>query len=124
MTAEQRRRQEQEEEEDLPSRIQALQDYFDSVHEYIDGGRSPRDLRMEAMIPYVQGEKPVLMRVRTAATIRAAVDFAVRNDLQVILAGAAEAWLETDLLVREGIPVLIPPAGRSTLGANTPTQSY
>ena len=104
--------------------MQALEDYFKAVHDYIENGQSPRDLQMEALIPYATGEKPVILRVRNASTIRAAVDFAKRNKLKVILSGASDAWREAELLARENIPVLIPPAGRSTLSANNTTEDY
>jgi imidazolonepropionase-like amidohydrolase len=76
------------------------------------------------MEPYVRRQKPVLLRVRNAATIRAAVDFAKRNRLTVILGGATDAWKEADLLARERIPVIIEPAGRVALGANSPTADW
>ncbi|MCH7903497.1 MAG: amidohydrolase family protein [Armatimonadetes bacterium] len=114
----------EEQERELPRRIKALDEYFQKALEYAKNRPSERDLQLEAMIPYVTGQKPVLLRVRSAATIRAAVDFAKRNNLRVILAGAAEAWREAEMLARENIPVLIPPAGRSTLSANNTTNEY
>ena len=79
---------------------------------------------MEAMQPYVKGEKPIMMQTRTASTIRAAVDFAKRNKVKVILTGAAEAWKEAALLAREDVPVIIPVAGLSNLSANNPTNAW
>ncbi len=109
--------------DELPAQIRSLQEYFDSVKEYMED-HDATDLRMEAMIPYVKGEKPVLMRVRNAASIRAAVDFGKKNGLRVILAGAEEAWLEAEMLAREKVPVIIPPAGESTLSAVTTTRAW
>jgi len=111
-------------EAELPARIKELDAYFDKAKEYLAGPRSPRNESYEAMEPYVRRQKVVLLRVRNAASIRAAVDFAKRNRLKVVLSGAAEAWKEADLLARERIPVIIEPAGRVALGANTTTTDW
>lgn len=111
-------------ESELPARIKELDTYISNARDYLAGPRFPRDERYEAMEPYVRRQKPVLLRVRNAATIRAAVDFAKRNRLNVILGGANDAWKEADLLARERIPVIIEPAGRVALGANSPTADW
>lgn len=82
------------------------------------------DLGMEAMVPYVTGKAPVMLRVRSAASIRAAVAFAKKYNLKVVLAGAADAWKEAELLKKENIPVIIQPAGRSTLSSNAPANDW
>lgn len=102
----------------------ALQKLFDDVKAYADSPRFPRNLRFEAMMPYAQGKSLVVLRVRNAASIRAAVEFAKKNGLKVALEGADEAYRETALLKKENIPVIINPAGRSTLGANSPVNDY
>ncbi|MEI8282151.1 MAG: amidohydrolase family protein, partial [Armatimonadota bacterium] len=100
----------------------AVEAYFDQSIAYMRNRRSdpamPIDLGMEAMIPYLRGEKLVVLSTRNAASIRAAVAFAQKYHLKAALSGASEAWKETDLLRKSGIPVIISPAGASTLGAN------
>ncbi len=110
--------------EQITERIKELDDYFAKAREYASTNPAVKDLRMEAMRPYVNGEKPVVMAARTAATIRAAVDFAKRNKLKVVLTGAAEAWKEAELLARENIPVVFTPWGESCLSANAPTSQW
>ncbi len=66
----------------------------------------PRDLRLEAMAPYVAGELPVVIHADSAPDIRRAVEFARRRRLEAILAGGRESWQVADLLAREDIPVL------------------
>ena len=101
----------------------AVEGYFDKALAYWlerKGDPSkPLDLKYEAMVPYLLGQKPVILSARSAAAIRSAVAFAKKFKLKAVLSGANEAWKETALLKASGIPVLIPPAGRSTLGANT-----
>ena len=101
----------------------AVESYFDKSIKYMNDRKvdssTPIDLGMEAMIPYIKGEKLVVLSVRNAATIRSAVAFAQKYHLKAALSGASEAWKETALLKRSGIPVIISPAGASLLGANT-----
>ena len=110
--------------EQISERIKELDDYFKKARDYAQNPPDEVDLRMEAMKPYVLGERPVLLTARNAATIRAAVDFGKRNNIKVILTGAAEAWKEAAMLAREKVPVVIPVAGLSTLSANNPTNDW
>lgn len=87
-------------------------------------GTIPVDLRLEAMLPYVNGQAPVLLRVRSASSIRSAVAFAEKHGLKAVLAGAPDAWKEAKLLVDKKIPVLINPAGLSTLSSNAPANDW
>ena len=108
----------------VSQRIKDLEDYIAKAREYGSTKHEKRDLTMEAMQPYVNGERPMLLQARTAATIRSAVDFAKRNKVKVILTAAAEAWKEADLLAREKIPVVLPAPGLSTLSANGTTTAW
>ncbi|MCU0315410.1 MAG: amidohydrolase family protein [Fimbriimonadaceae bacterium] len=85
---------------------------------------APKNVRLEAMLPYVRGERPLVLTTRTAASIRSAVAFAEKYKLKVILRGASEAWREAPLLRQAGIPVILTPAGKSTLSANLTDQPY
>lgn len=100
-----------------------LDEYFDQVREYRRqreaDPNTPRNLSFEAMYPYLDGERLLILRARNAASIRAAVAFAQKHNIKVALSEASEAWREAKLLADSGIPVILNPAGRSTLGANT-----
>ncbi len=106
----------------------AVEAYFDKSIEYMKLRKAepstPVDLGMEAMIPYLKGERLVVLTTRNAASIRAAVAFAQKYRLKAALSGAVEAWKETALLKRSRIPVIINPAGASTLGANTTVNAW
>jgi hypothetical protein len=95
-----------------------LQKAFDAAREYAKGPRFPMDLRMEAMLPYAEGKELVIFRVRNAESIRNAVAFGKKNKLQFALEGPDDAWRESALLKKEGVPVILNPAGKSTLSAN------
>jgi imidazolonepropionase-like amidohydrolase len=62
--------------------------------ELAEAGRQnlERDLKLEALLPYARGEKPVLIEADDAITIMAARAWAQDRDLQVIYLGATEAW--------------------------------
>lgn len=101
----------------------SVEGYFKKASQYMTDRKAdpsmPVDLGYEAMIPYLKGEKVVVLSARTASQIRSAVAFAQKWRLKAVISGANEAWKETDLLKKSGIPVIITPAGASTLGANT-----
>lgn len=65
------------------------------------------DLVMEALGPAARGIVPVVFEADVEADIRAAVAFAERNGLRMILAGALEAWRCAALLEEKGVPVLL-----------------
>ena len=66
----------------------------------------PTDLRLEAMVPYIRGERPMLVAVERERDIRAAVKFLSDNKLKGIIVGGQEAWKAADDLKKHGIPVI------------------
>jgi imidazolonepropionase-like amidohydrolase len=64
---------------------------------------------MEAMIPVVRGELPVIFDVSTADQIRGVLTLADSFGLKVILRGAQEAWQLADTLAARRIPVIVGP---------------
>jgi len=68
-----------------------------------------RDLKLEAMIPVVRGEMPVLVFADKARDIRNAVEFCQKQNLKMILAGGGEAWKVKDLLRSKSVPVILRP---------------
>lgn len=65
------------------------------------------DLRWEAMIPALKKEMPVFLHAEEIRQIQAAVDWALEEDLDVVLVGGRDAWRVTDLLKRHDIPVIV-----------------
>ena len=64
------------------------------------------DLRLESMIPYVQGNLPIYIHANEVRQIEAAVHWANRHDVKIILVGGKDAWRTTDLLKKYKIPVI------------------
>lgn len=64
---------------------------------------------LAALVPVVNGIKPMLVRVHREAEIRRTLQFAAEQKIKLILAGAAEAWLLADEIAATGVPVIIDP---------------
>ena len=64
-----------------------------------------RDLKLESLVPVVEGKLPVLVIADDERDIRNAVDFCAKQNLKMILGGGAEAWKMKDLLKAKNIPV-------------------
>ena len=64
------------------------------------------DLRLEAMIPYVRGERPVLFRVERERDIRAVARFVEEHKLKGVIIGGQEAWKAADVLAKNNIAVI------------------
>lgn len=75
------------------------------------------DRRLDAMIPYVRGEKPVFFRAGGYKAIREALAFAGRYGLRAVIFGGTEAWKLADELREKKVDVVVVrsmayPAGR------------
>jgi imidazolonepropionase-like amidohydrolase len=82
--------------------------------------RFERDLKLEAMVPVIQGKLPVLVVASEAREIRSAIEFCTKQGLRMILAGGAEAWKVKDLLKQKNIPVILEPTERLPLNEDDP----
>lgn len=98
--------------------VNELSDWLDRARHYAQAvaqgapANYERDLKLEALIPVVQGKKPVLVFADTARDIRNSVEFCSKQNLKIILAGGAEAWKEKALLKEKNIPVILDPTLR------------
>lgn len=92
-------------------RVKLLKDYFDRARRYAaakaQGSSSiPTDPEMEAMIPYITGQAPVILNVSTAQGAKQALQFADDEGIKPILSGGADVWKVADLLAKKGVPYL------------------
>ncbi|MFN0137633.1 MAG: amidohydrolase family protein, partial [Phycisphaerae bacterium] len=90
-----------------------IQTFFESAKRYAAIKADPTraatldiDPRYEAMIPYVRGEKPVLLSADSYKQILEALQFAHALDLQPIIVGGQDAWMLADLLAQLDVPVI------------------
>ncbi|MGC2738612.1 MAG: hypothetical protein WA274_12015, partial [Candidatus Acidiferrales bacterium] len=106
--------------------VNQLSDWLDRARHYAQAKEkgSPalyeRDLKLEALVPVVEGKLPVLVLADDERDIRNAVEFCSKQNLKMILAGGAEAWKVTDLLKEKKIPVILGPTERLPEEEDTP----
>jgi len=96
-------------------KLKALEDFFEEARAYAkareNGGKNgvaPAAVvpAWEAMLPYVRGERPVMVHADDLRQIKAAVKWADTHSWKIILAGAKDAWQAADLLAGKKIPVV------------------
>ena len=64
------------------------------------------NLKMDAMIPYVRGERPVIFRAERERDIRGIARFVEEMKIKGVIIGGQEAWKAADLLTKNNIPVI------------------
>jgi imidazolonepropionase-like amidohydrolase len=64
------------------------------------------DLKLEAMVPYVRGEKPVIFTAERERDIRGVIKFVEETRVKGIILGGQEAWKAADGLKRNNIAVI------------------
>jgi imidazolonepropionase-like amidohydrolase len=71
------------------------------------GAAQRRDLRLEAMGPVVNGDRPMLVIADQARDIRNAVAFADEEGLKIVIVSGRDAPMEAELLAEKDVPVLL-----------------
>jgi len=69
--------------------------------------RVDRNVVLEALVPYVRGERPVIFRVDRESDIRASVRFAEEMKLKPIILGGDDAWKLATFLKEKNVPVIL-----------------
>jgi imidazolonepropionase-like amidohydrolase len=62
---------------------------------------------LEALVPYVRGERPVMFRADRQGEIREALRFAEEMKLKPIILGGDDAWRLISLLKEKNVPVVL-----------------
>lgn len=66
----------------------------------------PTDLKMDALAPYVRGERPIIFTAERERDIRGAAKFAAEMKIKAIILGGQEAWKAADDLKKNDISVI------------------
>ncbi len=64
------------------------------------------DEKLEALVPYIRGEKPIIFTAERERDIRGVAKFAAEMKLKGIIYGGQEAWKAADELKKNNIPVI------------------
>jgi imidazolonepropionase-like amidohydrolase len=111
-------RTEEEQKKDRERDLDVMRNAFRDARAYMTaksasaGGKAPHhdvDLRWESMIPVLEGKVPVILYASDLAQIQAAVAWADREKIRIVIAGGYDAWRAADLLKARGIPVIAEP---------------
>jgi imidazolonepropionase-like amidohydrolase len=100
-------------------KIEELSDWLDRARHYAQAKAkgSPslyeRDLKLESLVPVVEGKLPVLVVAGRARDIRGAVEFCTKQKLKMILSDGSEAFKVKELLKEKKIPVILGPIERT-----------
>jgi imidazolonepropionase-like amidohydrolase len=101
----------EEQEKQLKLRMEEIEQVMRDARAYAtakEAGKSiATDLRWEAMMPVLKKEKAIWIRASTEKDIRSALEFALRQDLKMVLVGGDDAWLLSDLLRQYKIAVVL-----------------
>jgi len=96
----------------LREALQDAEDYAENRAAFERGDRreySVSRLDLEALVPVVRGELPLVVTVNRASDIQAALRLAKELELKLILAGANEGWLVAREIAQAKVPVLVTP---------------
>jgi imidazolonepropionase-like amidohydrolase len=93
--------------------VEELTDWVERARHYAQAmekgspSKYDRDVKLEALVPVIRGELPVLVFADRGRDIRNAIEFCDKQKLKMILAGGSEAYKVKDLLRSKGIPVIL-----------------
>jgi imidazolonepropionase-like amidohydrolase len=97
------------------AKFRALDDFFKEAQAYAKAkdaagkgqAEAPTpDPSWEAMVPFVRGERPLVIHADEIRQIKAALAWAATNHWKIILAGGRDAWRAADALAQAKVPVI------------------
>ena len=104
----------QKEKKDKDSRLKSIQKIDDLIQKsrayaQLKATRSPsfkHDLRLEGMLPVITGDIPMFIHANEVQQIEAAVYWAERQSVKMVLVGGKDSWRVTQILKDREIPVI------------------
>lgn len=78
------------------------------------------DLKLDALIPVVRGQLPVVINVNLERDLKAAIAFVTEMKLKAIISGGIEAYKVADQLKAKNIPVIVGPVLRVPVHEDDP----
>src|SRR3954469_7805978 len=121
------RRSRQSDDQQTPradEQLKALDQAFADARAYLaakkSGKKVDHDARWEAMVPLLEGELPLVVTADELRQIRAAVAFAQREKVKLVILGGYDAPLCADLLKEYDVPVIVNGIHRLPLRPDAP----
>ena len=102
----------QEEEKQYKERLEEIGRFFEDARRYekakaAGGAEFRRDIRLEAMIPVVEGKQPLFVRAERERMIKDAVTFADKEKVKIVIADPREIGSTGPSLKERKIPVVL-----------------
>jgi imidazolonepropionase-like amidohydrolase len=102
----------QEQEKLYRDRLQKVSDFFQEARRYrqakqVGGADFKPDLRMEAMLPVIDGKRPIFVRAERERMIKDAIAFADKEKVKIIIANPLELGSTGPMLKEHHIPVVL-----------------
>ena len=99
-------------------RLRLLNSFFEQARRYRKSNRRKTDLRFEAMLPILDRTEKLFVTAVREREIREAMEFADRQNVQIILADAAECYRVIPEIRKRNIPVVLQPTWSLPLDAD------
>jgi imidazolonepropionase-like amidohydrolase len=101
-----------DQEQEYRNRLRELSEFFEQARRYqkakeAGGADFRRDIRLEAMIPVIEGRERLFVRAERERMIRDAVAFADKEKIKIIIADPREIGGTGPLLKEHNIPVVL-----------------
>ena len=102
----------QEEERQYHEKLKQISTFLEDARRYQKAKASPtadfrRDIRLEAMLPIIDGRKPLFVRAQRERMIKDAIAFADKERVKIIIADPQELGSTGALLKEHNIPVVL-----------------
>jgi imidazolonepropionase-like amidohydrolase len=102
-----------------------LREFFENARRYQTAKRAgaagfKTDVKLEAMLPVLEGKIPVLIHASRERAIKEAIQFADKEKIRMILAEPREALKVAADLKAKNIPVIVPPTLAAPLQEDDP----
>jgi imidazolonepropionase-like amidohydrolase len=73
------------------------------------GSKAPANPRLEALVPYARGKKPVVVQASSKEGTREALKLADELKIKLVISGGVEAWKVADEIKKRDVPVILGP---------------
>ncbi|MCI0402259.1 MAG: amidohydrolase family protein [Acidobacteria bacterium] len=94
-------------------KVAKLEEWMETARHYAQAAKQQwpagfeRDQKLEALVPVVKGEMPVIVLANSERDIKNALEFVAKHKLKAILAGARDGWKVKDEIKKAGVPVIL-----------------
>jgi imidazolonepropionase-like amidohydrolase len=94
-------------------KLRRLKELFAQAIIYDDARKVSKEMpanpRLEALVPYARGKKPVVIQANRKPEILEALKLADELKIKVVISGGVDAWKVTEELKKQDVPVIVGP---------------